>query len=267
MRSITASVGRNAPNRPSDVSIIQRLLNFKVNELSMQPMRVDGKPSEILNKTIEGFQGRIMKVRRPDGVIDPGKRTLKRLLRMTVAQRATYDREWIVEWAPPWIRVAASQLGVHELRGVKKNSPQVLKYIATVPSLKTCDIEIKGKTYICADVDESSWCGCFVNWCLIQAGYPGHAGINAARAKEWKSYGKDLELTPKYGAIICVYANIKNHGYNHVGFYLGERNGKTIILGGNQENGGKPGGRVCVSEFSGWTTKRFVWPQFADDDE
>lgn len=278
MRNITAPVGRNSENRTSDVMIIQQLLNYRVYDLHMQPLRLDGMPSEELYETIATFQHKVLNVRRPDGIVDPGRRTFKRLSRMTLAQRAEFDQDWIVPSAPKWIDVAATQLGVCELKGARANSSTVLQYLATVPALKTCDITIKGKTYKCSDVDESSWCGCFVNWCLLQAGYPGHTGILAARAKEWKSYGIDLRGEPRYGCIVTMYAKINGKGYNHVGFYMGHRNGRMVVLGGNQEgrvkvlggdpeNRGRPGAKVCVSEFSGWEPKGYMWPTMADEDD
>ncbi|MEM6472831.1 MAG: TIGR02594 family protein, partial [Planctomycetota bacterium] len=222
---------------------------------------------EGLFETIERFQKEVVRVRKPDGVVDPGKKTHRHLLKLSLNQRAALDRDWIIEWAPAWVKVAATQLGVHELRGVRRNSQRVMQYIATVPKLKTCEIEFRGKTYMYGDVDESAWCGCFVNWCLLRSGYPGHIGLNAARAKEWKSYGVNLNKKPEYGCIICIDAKIKGRRYNHVGFYMGERNGRKVILGGNQENSGRPGGRVCVSEFSDWETTACVKPFAKEGDE
>lgn len=267
MRSITAPVGRGSVNRNSDVMVVQQLLNYQAYDLAVNPIRLDGQPSSELFEAIETFQDKVCHMRRPDGVIEPGKRTFKKLSRITIAQRADFDRDWVVPWAPKWIRMAGSQLGVHEYRGFSKNNPEVMKFIDTVPALKTCEIERGGVTKMCGDVDESAWCGCFVNWCLIQSGYPGHIGIDAARARKWVNYGKDLKMKPEYGAITVIYAKINGKGTNHVGFYMGERNGRTVLLGGNQENGGKPGGKVCVSEFSGWTVKGFTWPLHGTDDD
>lgn len=78
--SISASVGKGGRNRAADVRKIQTLLN-QVRPRS--PLRVDGIAGSRTIGRIERFQARFMQ--RPDGRVDPGGRTLRKLLAMAPA--------------------------------------------------------------------------------------------------------------------------------------------------------------------------------------
>lgn len=94
-----------------------------------------------------------------------------------------------------------------------------------------------------SQVDETAWCACFVNWCLVQAGETPQEG---AGAQTYSSYGK---MNPHTGAI-CV---IRREPFNdsssgsHVGFFIGgePKEGYVALLGGNQNNS------VCRKWFVG----------------
>lgn len=72
--SITSSVGKDGINKRSDVKKIQAALNAVYPSLALF---VDGLCGPKTIRRIEKFQGRFMN--NPDGRIDPGGRTLKRL--------------------------------------------------------------------------------------------------------------------------------------------------------------------------------------------
>ena len=200
---ITKSVGRGkSPNRREDVRVVQTLLNNHAKDLGIQRVVVDGIAGEELFRAIEAFQKEAVGTRKPDGIVDPGHKTMKTLLRLNLADRAKLDSEWIVEDAPEWIKVAGGELGTREYNGFDRNNPKVMKYIATVPALKTCWYD-KAETIRCSDVDESAWCGCFVNWCLRKAGLPGQSGIEAGRARKWVNHGT-RQKEPTYGAITVI---------------------------------------------------------------
>jgi uncharacterized protein (TIGR02594 family) len=95
----------------------------------------------------------------------------------------------------------------------------------------------------------NAWCSAFVNWCLLQAGYP-------IDNKEWSArargiYSNDvfdekkrliqnplfIELgSPIYGAIALV-TNIKSDMGSHVAFVYGhDAAGHMCLLGGNQSD-------------------------------
>lgn len=73
MEEIQASVGRNGRNLPNDVRIVQRLLlarGFRIGN-------ADGICGLRTREAIVAFQGTFMRV--PDGRVDPGGRTLRKL--------------------------------------------------------------------------------------------------------------------------------------------------------------------------------------------
>ena len=78
MGIITASVGRGGINRPDDVRVVQDLLN----QSSCAPdpaLIVDGKVGSKTIATIEAFQKKVVRMRRPDGRVDPRAKTFKLL--------------------------------------------------------------------------------------------------------------------------------------------------------------------------------------------
>jgi uncharacterized protein (TIGR02594 family) len=158
---------------------------------------------------------------------------------------------------PPWIKYACweEEVDIHEFSGLGDNNPRILEYIATVPelakikyrySVKYVDKKTKkeltrkvdsGK--MMSEVDETSWCACFVNWCLMKAnmGAPGHS-----LAKDWRTYGAVLDPKDvRVGAVAVIQheqsaaAKAKKEDPKfHVGFYIGGPADSPVLLGGNQ---------------------------------
>lgn len=80
MGLIDKSVGKKGHNNPRDVKVVQRLLN----KHSLPPLRdltVDGDAGPNTIRTIEHFQEVVVKMRIPDGRVDPGGRTIRHLNR------------------------------------------------------------------------------------------------------------------------------------------------------------------------------------------
>ena len=239
-------------------------------------LTADGVAGEQLFRLIETFQRKVVKVRKPDGIIDPGKKTMKVLSRLSVTDRASLDKGWVVEDAPKWIKIAGKELGTREFSRTSKNNPKVLNYIRSVPALHNV-WHNKAKKIRASEVDETAWCGCFVNWCLLQSGLKGYPGIDGGRARKWVNHGTPLPLKePQYGAITVVYTKFvdrktgKTKGTHHVGFYVGMKRNAVVLLGGNQENTNHLkglGGGVTVTRFPGWTVKGHVWPEGASLDD
>lgn len=81
MASLSASVGRGARNVPSDVKLVQELLNGHMHKLApLGPLVADSKAGNATFRAIEAFQSKMLGMQRPDGRIDPGGRTFKALL-------------------------------------------------------------------------------------------------------------------------------------------------------------------------------------------
>lgn len=79
MHTINASVGRNGTNHPDDVKIVQELLNRNTIPGANEPLQVDGICGPITIACIELFQAEIMHMRHPDGLVEPGRRTIQTL--------------------------------------------------------------------------------------------------------------------------------------------------------------------------------------------
>lgn len=80
MDSIQASVGRGGRNRFEDVATVQTLLNDSVYLLiPLAPLEPDGTVGQMTIGAIEEFQRRVMRLRRPDGRVDPAGRTMQTL--------------------------------------------------------------------------------------------------------------------------------------------------------------------------------------------
>ncbi len=123
---------------------------------------------------------------------------------------------------PLWIKFALDELGVKEKRGKIASNPRVEQYHDTVglPWAK----------------DDVPWCGAFVGFCMLKAGYK--IPKDAARALSWKSWGKSAGK-PVFGAIAVK----KRRGGGHVTFVVGRDGDILYCLGGNQHD------EVCVSRY------------------
>jgi len=80
MISILRAVGNNAPNSFVDVQKVQRLINLNLPRLTpFLSIKDDGDCGPVTIGMILEFQYRVMDVRKPDGRVDPGKKTITAL--------------------------------------------------------------------------------------------------------------------------------------------------------------------------------------------
>lgn len=77
--SIQESVGKGGPNRPADVKAVQALLNTNARRSGATPLHVDGAAGGLTVAAIMLFQRKVIGMSAPDGVVDPGGRTLRAL--------------------------------------------------------------------------------------------------------------------------------------------------------------------------------------------
>lgn len=192
---------------------------------------------------------------------------------------------------PPWIAQAwkEKEMGVKESYGGAKNHPRILQYIrqsgytlkvgfddnpdhANVKRILAAaekadarrekngkdaiwESSFAGKTL--GDVDETPWCGYFVQWCMSAAGYGKHKYFGSAKA--WKTFGTQIGTSPsegKYGAICVIrhYDKSRTPSGYHVGFFLEALPNGVRMLGGNQNN------RVKVSDYKNKAGYWLMWP-------
>lgn len=119
----------------------------------------------------------------------------------------------LIDRGPPWLRVAANEIGVHEVRGSRHNQRIVQYHSAT--SLGASD-------------DETAWCSSFANWVLKQVDI---AGTNSATARSWEKWGVASAKT--LGAIVVMQRG-GSSWMGHVGFLIRWTDDKVCIIGGNQ---------------------------------
>jgi len=88
MNKIIASVGNNGKNNIPDVKVVQSLLNqYKLAGFPM-PLKIDGKSGANTVKRIEAFQKAILKMIRPDGLVDVNGKTFKSLVATKVGGKS-----------------------------------------------------------------------------------------------------------------------------------------------------------------------------------
>ena len=76
--AITGTVGRNAANVPADVAEVQRLLNLRVGEMGLRPVRSDGVIDDATTAAIGRYQTLVLGTR-GDGRVDPLGRAFQSL--------------------------------------------------------------------------------------------------------------------------------------------------------------------------------------------
>ena len=125
------------------------------------------------------------------------------------------------------LKIAASQLGVKEIRGAEDNT-QIVAYAK--------ETNISG-----INNDEIPWCSTFVNWCAKEAGLPISGKPNA---RSWINVGKTTDK-PVPGDVVVFWRESINSWKGHVGIFLGfnKESNKVYCLGGNQSD------KVRISPF------------------
>ena len=137
---------------------------------------------------------------------------------------------------PIFLEKAMNELGICEIPGLKANA-RILEYIETV----TYSHDMK--------YDEIAWCAALFGFVMVQCGRP-HTG--SLLAKSYMSYGRTL-ATPRLGCGV-IFDRGDKAWQGHIGFFLDEYSGLTIIVGGNQ------GDRVGVNAYLKSKVRRYFWP-------
>jgi len=81
MKAIKQSVGNRGINNRTDVLVVQMLLNKSRHHLKpLMRLKEDGQCGPITVGMIAEFQRRILQLKQPDGRVDPGRATFRKLL-------------------------------------------------------------------------------------------------------------------------------------------------------------------------------------------
>ena len=135
----------------------------------------------------------------------------------------------VVDSSAPWMPIAISQLGINQ----KDNLSTVLQYEKIGGGISTGALV--------------SWCSCFVNYCLIQAGIN---GTRSASSRSFMGYGTSTGMdNVPYGAIVVF--GVPNSGSGHVAFCVKDSGSVITCVGGNQSDrtASRSGGIVSQSNF------------------
>ena len=224
----TLSRGSHGPQ----VAEMQCMLNVALDR--QPPLRPDGDFGTQTLAAVNDFQSRSGTA--ITGQVEEGD---LEAIRAAARERGWRSAPRPAEGEPLWLRIARGEDQQAERPGAEQN-PRILDYIATFPYLK----RIPGRTApTMGDQDETAWCACFVNWCVLRAGQ--FEGPDASAAS-WRSYGTTLE-TPVEGCIAVIYNTPSSDtasGY-HVAFVVRSLADRRVLLfGGNQSN------KVCEKAFA-----------------
>jgi len=88
MSVIAKSVGKGGVNLPDDVKLVRQLLGKFLKGQGKPPLPDSGVADSALTSAIESFQSKVMGFPKPDGRIDPGGKTIARLLAEPAAKPA-----------------------------------------------------------------------------------------------------------------------------------------------------------------------------------
>ncbi|MBD3795384.1 MAG: TIGR02594 family protein [Epsilonproteobacteria bacterium] len=145
-------------------------------------------------QTILNQQGSNLKV---DGILGPN--TKKAIDKLNI---------------PLYLKIALKEIGTQEITGPKHNK-QILKYHSVAGGFTK---------------DEVPWCGSFIAWVMLQAGY--NIVKYPARALSWLKFGIHTD-EPVIGSIAVK----TRRGGGHVCIIVGTtKNGRLLCIGGNQSN-------------------------------
>ena len=101
--AITSAIGPNRPHTDADARTVQKLLKSVASfygDPRLDPGPIDGIPGTGTFSAIERFQRMFM--HRPDAVVDPGGRTIRRLLAQTAIADAAKNCRFPYDHIPNW---------------------------------------------------------------------------------------------------------------------------------------------------------------------
>jgi uncharacterized protein (TIGR02594 family) len=126
---------------------------------------------------------------------------------------------WLAhESAPRLLTEALKLYGTAEVPGPNDN-PSILAWARKV-----------GLEKIYRD-DETAWCGLFMAYVTLQAGWT--VPLNPLGARNWLEFGTEQKV-PMLGDVLVFWRGKKTGWSGHVGIYVGEDRDAFHVLGGNQ---------------------------------
>lgn len=136
---------------------------------------------------------------------------------------------------PRWLTAARRDLGIHE--EAEGSHPRIAAALACVG-------------LGAHDDGAMAWCGAWQTLVMQEAGITPPPG--SARARAWLDWGQVLDK-PVSGCI-AVYSRTSSPAHGHVALYLGDADGRDVILGGNQ------GDAVTITRIPKARLLGYRWP-------
>lgn len=81
--------------------------------------------------------------------------------------------------------------------------------------------------------DETAWCGLWMAYVALQAGWD--PPVNPLAARNWLAFGTK-EYSPMLGDVVVFWRGTRTSFNGHVGLYVGEDGQCLHVLGGNQSD-------------------------------
>lgn len=139
--------------------------------------------------------------------------------------------------SPKWLRMAASYLGLREIRG-KRHNPKIIEW------WKKIKAHFRD--------DETPWCAGFVGGVLEECGI---LSSRSAAARSFLNWGIEID-GPCVGCIVVFWRGSPGGWSGHVGFVVGrDLRGNLMVLGGNQGN------EVNIKPFAQNRVLGYRWPK------
>lgn len=156
MPKIRASVGRGGRNFEDDVKVVQELLNSQIRLI--QPVAlldVDGDVKTMDIRAITEYQRRVVRLKVPDGRVDPAGQTLARLNGELTDEDTEPTYHYPAGPQAPLIAIARPYLGAREARGNRMGSDPRMRDIFEADWLSPSGV-----------TDGYAWCCSFVSMCV-----------------------------------------------------------------------------------------------------
>ena len=252
MARIQRSVGRDGRNLPEDVRTVQNLLNRHVGRLSpLGSLTVNGTCGHQMTEAIEMFQRRVLRMRRPDGRVDPRGRTL-RMLSQPSAEEIMRRYHYPVGPQEPLADIAVPYIGATEARGNRMGNDLRMREIFSADWLSTAGV-----------TDGYPWCCSFVSMCtqkLIRqhSGFFGHlrpprtASVSGYRTR-WAPANHCLLFPPDSTYYHPHKGDVVIFTFSHIGIVRAvQDDGVRTIEGNTNARGSREGTTV-----KGWKLRKW----------
>ena len=180
-------------------------IQAELNRRGYGPLDVDGDYGPLSKKAVQAFQ-RASGIN-PSGTIGP----------LTTA--ALFPATDLRLPALPWIELARTMIGLHEVR----DNAELRKFLIS-----------DGGTV--GDPAKIAWCGDFVHTCMRKT-LPAEPSWpqNPYAAVNWSKWAEHVE--PQYGCVLSFHRGNPENWQGHVAWYISEDNSYYHCLGSNQNNG------------------------------